>query len=73
MLAVGPFVFAGVIIFGVSLKNRSKVFLMAYAQSAGYAEQALQAIRIVVSFGMEQTELNNYTRFLDRVTKAGSR
>ena len=71
MLAVGPMVFIGVLIFGVSLKNRSQVFLKAYAQSAGYAEQALQAIRIVVSFGMEKSEINNYSRFLERVTKAG--
>lgn len=42
--------------------------MQAYGQSAGYAEQALQAIRIVVSFGMEKAEINNYTRFLDKVT-----
>ena len=46
---------------------------MAYGQSAGYAEQALGAIRIVVSFGQEQLEINNYKKFLENVRQVGLR
>lgn len=40
--------------------------MKSYAQSAGYAEQALNAIRVVVAFGMEETEMRNYGKHLDR-------
>mmetsp|Transcript_47760 Transcript_47760/g.63092 ORF Transcript_47760/g.63092 Transcript_47760/m.63092 type:complete len:137 (+) Transcript_47760:695-1105(+) len=30
------------------------------------------AVRVVVAFGMEQTEAKSYTRFLERVRKAGN-
>jgi hypothetical protein len=40
--------------------------MKAYAQSAGYAEQALQSIRIVQTYGREMLEYNNYTKYLDR-------
>jgi ABC-type multidrug transport system fused ATPase/permease subunit len=43
--------------------------MRAYAQSAGYAEQALSAIRVVQSYGQENLECENYTRFLDRAAK----
>lgn len=45
--------------------------MKAYGQSAGYAEQALSSIRVVVSFGQESLEISNYSRFLERVTIAG--
>jgi ABC-type multidrug transport system fused ATPase/permease subunit len=45
--------------------------MMAYNQSAGYAEQALAAIRVVVSFGFEKQEVKNYTKYLDQVHAAG--
>ena len=41
--------------------------MRAYGQSAGYAQQALDAIQIVVAFGMEDTEKTNYNRFLHQV------
>jgi hypothetical protein len=34
--------------------------MKAYGQSAGYAEQALNAIRVVVAFGQENREVHNY-------------
>lgn len=45
--------------------------MMAYNQSAGYAEQALAAIRVVVSFGFEKQEVKNYTKYLDQVHATG--
>jgi len=47
--------------------------MKAYGQSAGYAEQALSAIRIVVSFGQEELEIKNYNTYLGRVTEAGKK
>ena len=38
--------------------------LRAYGQSAGYADQALNAIKVVVAFGMETTEIQNYSKYL---------
>ena len=40
--------------------------MKAYAQSAGYAEQALQSIKIVQTYCNEMLELKNYVKYLDR-------
>ena len=40
--------------------------LKGYGQSAGYAQQALSAIRLVAAFGMEKVEIENYSRYLNR-------
>ena len=45
--------------------------MKSYGQSAGYAEQALNAIRVVVAFGQEQKEEDNYSRYLTRAKTAG--
>lgn len=45
--------------------------MKAYGQSAGYADQALNAIRVVVAFGQEEKEAINYTKYLERARKAG--
>ena len=45
--------------------------MTAYGQSGGYAEQALNSIRIVVSFGQEELECRNYNFFLEQVRKVG--
>ena len=47
--------------------------MQAYSQSAGYAEQALSAIRIVVSFGQEALEIQNYNTYLERVRQTSSK
>ena len=47
--------------------------MLAYSQSAGYAEQALSAIRVVSAFGMESLEAKNYTKYLERAKNAGFR
>ena len=40
-----------------------------YAQSAGYAEQAMYAIKVVHTYGQEQLEEKNYLKYLNRATK----
>lgn len=49
-------------VFAGNLKGQLK----AYAQSAGYAEQALNAIRIVHTYCNEALELANYSKYLER-------
>lgn len=45
--------------------------MKAYGQSAGYADQALNAIRVVVAYGQEEKEVKNYTKYLNRARVAG--
>lgn len=45
--------------------------MKAYGQSAGYADQALNAIRVVVAFGQEQKEVKNYSKYLHRARTEG--
>lgn len=45
--------------------------MKAYGQSAGYAEQALNAIRVVQAFGQEETEIRNYDRHLNKARTIG--
>ena len=45
--------------------------MKAYGQSAGYADQALNAIKVVVAYGQELKESRNYNKYLDRARKAG--
>lgn len=45
--------------------------MKAYGQSAGYAEQAITAIKVVHSYGMESTEMKNYSKYLDRARTVG--
>ncbi len=71
MLAIGPIMMIGMGIFGAVMQQNTLVSRKAYSQSAGYAEQALQAIRIVACFGQEQLEVDNYNRFLARAKEAG--
>lgn len=40
--------------------------LKSYAQSAGYAEQALAAIKVVHTYGQEMLENRNYEKYLNR-------
>ncbi|CDW80084.1 abc transporter family protein [Stylonychia lemnae] len=45
--------------------------MKAYGQSAGYAEQALNAIKVVFAFGQEETEIKNYEKYLMKARKTG--
>lgn len=71
MLGIAPIMLIGMGIFGHVMANRTLASTKAYGQSAGYAEQALAAIRIVVSFGQEDLEIKNYTTYLQKVKEAG--
>ena len=45
--------------------------MKAYSQSAGYAEQALNAIKVVFAFGQEETEIKNYEKYLNKARITG--
>lgn len=73
MTAVGPAIGICAVCYGKMLNKTSAEGLKAYAQSAGYAEQALSAIRVVVAFGMEKMEIINYNKYLWRSKEMGRR
>ena len=73
LLSFAPVVFVGMGFFTSVMQNNQKSALIAYGQSGGYAEQALNAIRIVVSFGQEQLEIRNYNKFLEQVRILGQK
>ena len=54
------------IAFGMAMQSGTTGQMKAYSQSAGYAEQALQSIKIVHTYGNELLELKNYVKYLDR-------
>lgn len=54
-----------------SLQSGYDIYMRAYSQSAGYAEQAVNAIKVVHSYGQERVEVQNYTKYLTRAKKAG--
>ena len=43
---------------------------IAYAQAGGYAEQALQGIKVVQTYSREKLEAGNYNKYLDRSLEA---
>lgn len=51
ILAIAPVLFLSGAFFGKVQERGSEAAQLAFAQSAGYAEQALSAIRVVVAFG----------------------
>ncbi len=71
--AIAPMFMIGMAVFAGSIKARITKTMKAYGQSAGFAEQSLQAIRVVVAFGMEKTEIESYNRFLTRVQEQGGK
>ena len=71
MFGIAPIMLVGMGCFGAVMSKRTLTSMKAYGQSAGYAEQALSAIRIVVSFGQEDLEIKNYNTFTDRCTESG--
>lgn len=66
LLGALPFIAAAGIGWGVAMQSGTLEQMKAYAQSAGYAEQALQSIRIVQTYGNEILEYNNYSKYLYR-------
>ena len=49
---------------GVAMQDGFAEQMRAYAQSAGYAEQALGAIKVVHTYGQEMLEESNYEKYL---------
>jgi len=45
--------------------------IAAYSKSASHAEQALGNIKVVVAFGQEKREIDNYVKHLDEAKKQG--
>ena len=56
MLGVAPILMIGMGVFGSYMGNKVKKSVIAYGQSAGYAEQAISSIKVVIAFGMETVE-----------------
>lgn len=56
---------------GKMLGEGHKKYMKAYGQSAGYAEQAITAIKVVHSYGMEHIESQNYSKYLGRARQVG--
>ena len=52
--------------FGLMVESSQTHIMKSYAQSAGYAEQALQSMKVVQTFGNEELENNNYMKYLSR-------
>jgi len=69
MMVLVPFVGVLGYMFEKMMSSSTSAQLRFYSQSAGYAEQALIAIRVVVAFGMEQVEAHNYMKHLGRAKK----
>ena len=65
MTLIGPMIVIGFLVFIFNITKGVAETVKSYSTSAGYAEQALSAIRVVVAFGMELTEKRNYTKFLE--------
>lgn len=53
-------------VFSSQMTGGIKKALISYSQSAGYAEQAMSAIRVVAAFGMEKIEFINYSTYLQQ-------
>ena len=73
LLAYFPVMLIAVGSIGVVFSRGFSQNMKAYGQSAGYAEQALNAIKVVFAFGQEETEAANYEKYLNRARSAGIR
>lgn len=58
-------------IFAAMVSSTMKEQMKAYAQSAGYAEQALSAIKVVHTYGTEALEMANYNKYLENAKRVG--
>lgn len=73
LLAFFPLVFLATHFLTVAMQSGFSSNLKSYGQSAGYAEQALNAIRVVQAFGQEHLEVMNYDKYLGRARATGIR
>lgn len=73
LLALFPFIGGASAMFMKVMQTGFKENMAAYSQSAGYAEQAIGAIRVVVANGQEEREMSIYDKFLGQAKKAGNK
>ena len=71
VMAAFPFMMLSTAFMGKVMAQGSQETMKAYGQSAGYADQALNAIRVVAAFGQEEKEVRNYHKYLNRARTAG--
>jgi ATP-binding cassette subfamily B (MDR/TAP) protein 1 len=71
LMAAFPVVFIMVGFFVKAMQSGFSQNLQAYGQSAGYAEQALNAVKVVQAFGQEPTEMRNYENYLGKTKSVG--
>ena len=71
LLCYFPILFGMTVFITFTFQRGFQDNMKAYGQSAGYAEQALNAIKVVFAFGMEETEISNYEKYLERARKTG--
>lgn len=69
LLACFPVMMCSGIVMGMAVSGGIVEQLKAYAQSAGYAEQALNAVRIVHTYCNERLEHMNYIKYLEESKK----
>mgnify|MGYP002631561046 FL=1 len=66
LFGMAPIIASTGVLMAIAMEDGFKEQMKSYGQSAGYAEQALQAIKVVHTYGQEKLELKNYTKYLDR-------
>ena len=71
LCALPCFILSGLIMAHV-MKGGLMSQMKAYAQSSGYAEQALQAIKVPFTYGNELLESKNYDKYLLRAKDAAN-
>lgn len=71
VMAAFPFTMIATAMLSKVMQKGFKENMKAYGQSAGYAEQALNAIKVVLAFGQEEREVNNYQKYLIRAKVSG--
>lgn len=71
LMGVAPFLSITIVIMIWGFTSGIKEEMKAYTQSGGYAEQALQAIQVVHTYGQEQLEKRLYKKYLDKSLSTG--
>lgn len=73
VVAIMPFLAVMVVVLVKFAEKSEKEAIASYGQSAGYAEQALNSIRVVTAYGRQQFEIDNYVKYLDRARQTSNK
>lgn len=73
LLVIVPVLTVTGVMFTEVVQSSMKEQMKAYAQSAGYAEQAIAAIKVVHTYGQELLEMKNYNKYLLQAKQVGKR